>query len=1600
MADRFQRRIADLMLSHRRRARYVAVLVCSALVVVMGVAVALSQPGQAKTHEETVLDCQYSGNGAHTHDASCYDADGNLVCPLEEREYHVHDDSCYASETYLVCGLEEGAGAHAHDESCYDEEGNLVCGLEESEGHVHTDECWQTDTWLDCGKDEVTETHVHGDGCFRTVVVDDGEDEPAAEPEVGAEADSEEGTESEATGDAEQVAAEPAKATGEAVKASDGKDANAMPAQTFKAELKEIDENGNEKVVLTVNVKAPEGAFPEGTYMVVKSISPTDVEKPVEDALAAKTDAKVTEIQSVDIAFFNRAGDEIEPAKQILVTLASPLIADNDDAYIVHVDDKGDADVVDTLSDKELRKRNEAAKDNEIKFESDEFSTYSIVVTSISQTLEAGDGHSYTVTVDAPASAGIPQGASLQVSEVMEGTLSYYRCLDQVEENLGQGTSYARFFDITIIDKDGFEVQPSDTVNVTITPNDADRVTDEVQAVHFAKDGMEVLGADFSGDAVSFEADGFSIYGVIVLDRESNPASVQGVVPAKRMRDGSIKKLSDDTDEITITSMLAAGDKVSINSPELSSPNLEGNLYYATQGPDADGFYDKDYLTMVDYFMCEASGDDLVLVPYDAAENKLTGGTLVCVVSQEDPVPVEVLLTGVQTTTNYKLDSSRVATLVGMKYKTDKDAIQKTIYGVPGDIVNLAEVAVAEHFYYEVNTSGSTAGYEVPVSDIVPCTHAKIVEVGSSLVLQPLDSNDNPVADASIYAVQEKLFQFDVKVNEVVNEHSEDDGNAYFWVGDKFQTQRTSANQTATHPVNWGESNIYTRNASADTAPVTKTYTVTGRVGDQFIPAELGLETVLFGGISGKTVPVPANSVEEWELNNEAGIEELQQNVWYDKWVDVKLLKSDIDIPADPSSSQAVWGVRDFNHYRIAGYTALNIYNDKVYYFEIGEDANGPVLKARHADGSLLTLSGNETTRTLTYESGGESTGGVPEGRTIISYANAEGEGKDLEMFCTRGSVAATSSYVAAGSAASFKSNHIQLRMSTTIEVQIEGKTYTGDFRFVSYNDNPVTGVKNTTVAKLWGYYRRIDGTYRPFTNSSGTAFDGDGYGIKASPDTDQESEYVAIYPSSIRPNGEAHIFDPEWYPFTIEYYLTGTLTNVDDPTDVITYANNATDCFKYKVTLTSSQMREAYYACPNQGGYDVVLNIAEGIKNTLDTKDKVTVVKLWGDANNEYDTRPESITYTLERYKQGENTPDPNWTKEVTLTGNSTAMMWQATVYGLDYYEQDGTQHSYIYKVKNEVMNYPAGATDYSDSYEATYEGTTVTNTFTLDTTTYDGVKEWRDADGSPLDNEKIPDSITIGLYQLHEGQEAMEEDPGKLYATKEVKKSEDWAYSFEDLPAFYFENGQLQDYDYEVVEYEWDGIDDFDVTYEGNNIINTYKYTPELAIMKIADREEGSPITPLAGAKFELKAGTETYYLVSNAEGYLVPDSDVYSGGTTFDISYDPTTHKYVLDNNTTYELTEKDAPTGYNMLTEKVVFKWDKTAKAWTITQGTDVALLDASTVGLMYVKNTAGTVLPHTGGPGTTLFTIIGSAMCVAAAVTYGFSLRRRPRREVA
>lgn len=508
MSTRSRKRISYAISLQKNHRRELAAFAFSATMIALLVALGLHQRGIAATRTELVLDCHYAGSGAHTHDASCYDAAGNLVCPLAERELHQHDDSCYTETRQLACGLDE----HAHSDACYDEEGNLICGLEE---HVHTDACYQVTRELVCGKEEVVESHTHGPGCFREVTVDDGE------------------------GEAGTVAAtEQDDAAAETNETSD--ELADLPAQDFSHQFTDADGN----LVLRVDVAAPEGALPEGATMQAAWIDPATMSKKqqaaVETALAKKADGKVIDQQAVDITFLDAQGSKVEPAKKVVVTFTSGLVVTDDQVTVVHLDDltnkqlkaqqkaleagktaeqaepKRTAQVVDELSDEALLQQDVSLSDDQLAVESDQFSTYVLTVTTLQKTMEASDGASYTITVDAPAEAGIPADATLQVSEVLAGSDDHAGYEARAAKALGSTASdvvFARFFDITIMGADGQEIQPAEPVQVQVGLADAPQDA-HAGVIHFGA-ADEVVPARENAGTTSFDAAGFSVYGVV-----------------------------------------------------------------------------------------------------------------------------------------------------------------------------------------------------------------------------------------------------------------------------------------------------------------------------------------------------------------------------------------------------------------------------------------------------------------------------------------------------------------------------------------------------------------------------------------------------------------------------------------------------------------------------------------------------------------------------------------------------------------------------------------------------------------------------------------------------------------------------------------------------------------------------------------------------------------------------------------------------------------------------------------------------------------------------------------------------------------------------
>ena len=161
----------------------------------------------------------------------------------------------------------------------------------------------------------------------------------------------------------------------------------------------------------------------------------------------------------------------------------------------------------------------------------DPLTKYAIVgtETSIDGVLTA-EGADYRITVTYTDEAEIPNGSTLEVREIKEGTSEYNQYEEQTSKIVyaeGDETavdhdpekhsvSFARFFDISIIDKDGNEIEPKATVETKIEAGGINQIEGDVNIIHFKdhEDEPEMIPAERDEDgSVVYKQDSFSVVG-------------------------------------------------------------------------------------------------------------------------------------------------------------------------------------------------------------------------------------------------------------------------------------------------------------------------------------------------------------------------------------------------------------------------------------------------------------------------------------------------------------------------------------------------------------------------------------------------------------------------------------------------------------------------------------------------------------------------------------------------------------------------------------------------------------------------------------------------------------------------------------------------------------------------------------------------------------------------------------------------------------------------------------------------------------------------------------------------------------------------------
>ncbi|MBQ3355739.1 MAG: CHAP domain-containing protein [Oscillospiraceae bacterium] len=219
---------------------------------------------------------------------------------------------------------------------------------------------------------------------------------------------------------------------------------------------------------------------------------------------------KVNELRLLDITILSD-GVEVQPQRPVNVTIRPENTVPQEDTQIVHFGEE--PEIIDSET-----------VDGEIRFETEGFSVYGIVGSTIEQSVLASDGSAYRVIVTYGSDAGVPEDAELTVTELTDGAENYDNLVAKSETALGMRSGSGeniRLFDIKIVDADGNNVEITAPVDVRIElEGDASARTlnQNSKVVHIA-DGAEqgevVTGVQIEGESVSFTATGFSAYVIV-----------------------------------------------------------------------------------------------------------------------------------------------------------------------------------------------------------------------------------------------------------------------------------------------------------------------------------------------------------------------------------------------------------------------------------------------------------------------------------------------------------------------------------------------------------------------------------------------------------------------------------------------------------------------------------------------------------------------------------------------------------------------------------------------------------------------------------------------------------------------------------------------------------------------------------------------------------------------------------------------------------------------------------------------------------------------------------------------------------------------------
>ncbi len=768
--------------AHQARMRFVAVLVALALLVTSGVFWQLRYTGIAMANE--------------------------TYCGYEE---HEHDESCY--ETIPACGREESVSivGHTHDESCYSEIETLICELEEDENHTHSEECYVTETVLTCGLEEreAVDGHTHDESCYETVLVCDREEHVHTVMCMNNE---------EADVETAEIWEKtiPDKLSGnwaeDVVAVAESQLGYTESESNFYYDEENETQRGYTRYGAWYGNDYGDWDAMFASFCLYYAGVPEETFP--ESAGVSTWIANLRNFEAVDLTGETHLYAAVEnetytPKPGDLVFLDSLNI----DNYFDGVADRvGIVTGIETKTDTETG--------NEIEMLQVVEGNYDDAVTATEYALDDVQIIGYGILPEAPAE---PEIFEISYETDMPDVISV-----EGPETIAEGETLT--FSVSVLTDCGYEIEEVDANGDELVADDISADGDVITYDYVIEDVTEDMIVTFaaqqvidgSGELTVYDtADPYASYTLIVTDVPTN-TKVTPDSPHVKLVDAS----GDDVypDDTLLSQVIFYREDIE------NSENLTSISYLMLDdGPDEDGNYTVN-----------AYGSDGKAFDLESGQLVITSDSIRTVTLNVYSIQEDLLCSKAQNfedqydEENSEYEHHNTGTYSETLYTftfLSSTPQNHTVVGYDGDTRTLTGITGSEKFYYgsRVPVTDNTEDVEELHTDAYPCDTVEIVTIGEENLILPLNEDGKPVyavietededgnitaieeidvvfdesgnaslvdpdgntvtgvtSNVTVYMVRDTLYTFEITTQNMVNEHTEDNGDVYLWQGTEY----------------------------------------------------------------------------------------------------------------------------------------------------------------------------------------------------------------------------------------------------------------------------------------------------------------------------------------------------------------------------------------------------------------------------------------------------------------------------------------------------------------------------------------------------------------------------------------------------------------------------------------------------------------------------------------------------------------------------------------------------------------------------------------------------------------------------------------------